>query len=83
MHYRLKYVPVTGGREIAVKIPGSLTSTLLRRLRPLTTYGISVHPVYKRGEGKARQGEGSTRTLVHNSTLREKHKQQQQQQQLC
>lgn len=65
-HYRLRYVPNSGGREVSLKVPG--TSTLLQRLRPITSYNITVHPIYKRGEGKARQGVGTTRTLVHHST---------------
>lgn len=68
-HYRLKYFPVTGGKEVALKIPGTTTSSIMKRLQPSTTYNITVHPIYKRGEGKARQGVGTTRTLVHNSTL--------------
>lgn len=66
-HYRLKYVPSGGGKEVVQKSPS--TSTFMRRLQPMTTYNITVHPIYKRGEGKARQGVGTTRTLVHNSTL--------------
>lgn len=68
-HYRLKYVPIGGGKEVALKLPGTSTSTIMKRLQPKTTYNITVHPIYKRGEGKARQGVGTTRTLVHNSTL--------------
>lgn len=68
-HYRLKYVPIGGGKEAALKIPGTTTSTVMKRLQPTTTYNIIVHPIYKRGEGKARQGVGTTRTLVHNSTV--------------
>lgn len=66
-HYRLKYILSAGGKEVALKIPG--TSTTMKRLQPKTTYNITVHPIYKRREGKARQGVGTTRTLVHNSTL--------------
>ena len=69
VHYRLKYVPSEGGKEVAVKVPGKATSTIMRRLQPKTTYDLTVHPIYKRGEGKARQGVGTTRTLVHNSTV--------------
>lgn len=69
VNYRLKYVPSGGGKEVALKIPGTVTSTVMKRLQPTTTYNITVHPIYKRGEGKARQGVGTTRTLVHNSTL--------------
>ncbi|XP_061901199.1 collagen alpha-1(XII) chain isoform X3 [Entelurus aequoreus] len=60
LHYRLKYIPSTGGREVVLKIPEGVTSSVLKRLQPLTSYSISVHPIYKRGEGKARQGVGST-----------------------
>lgn len=68
-HYRLKYVPSGGGKEVALKVPGSVTSTVMKRLQPVTTYNITVEPIYKHGEGKARQGVGTTRTLVHNSTV--------------
>ncbi|XP_061561152.1 collagen alpha-1(XII) chain isoform X5 [Phycodurus eques] len=60
LHYRLKYVPSAGGREVVLKVPAGVTSTVLKRLQPLTSYDITVHPIYKRGEGKARQGVGST-----------------------
>ncbi|XP_075940078.1 collagen alpha-1(XII) chain [Anarhichas minor] len=59
-HYRLKYFPIGGGKEVALKIPGTTTSTVMKRLQPTTTYNITVHPIYKRGEGKARQGVGTT-----------------------
>ncbi|CAL8314936.1 unnamed protein product [Merluccius merluccius] len=60
-NYRLKYVPrAPGGRELALKVPGALASTVLKRLRPLTTYDITVHPMYRQREGKARQGVGTT-----------------------
>jgi len=64
-HYRLKYSPVGGGKEVTLKISGTATSTLMRRLQPTTTYTITLLPVDRRGEGKARQGVGTTRTLVH------------------
>uniref|UniRef100_A0A671W2B6 Collagen alpha-1(XII) chain n=1 Tax=Sparus aurata TaxID=8175 RepID=A0A671W2B6_SPAAU len=57
-HYRLKYILSAGGKEVALKIPG--TSTTMKRLQPKTTYNITVHPIYKRREGKARQGVGTT-----------------------
>ncbi|XP_034018402.1 collagen alpha-1(XII) chain isoform X2 [Thalassophryne amazonica] len=60
LHYRLKYVPQGGTREVALKIPRTFTSTIMKRLQPMTTYNITVHPIYKRGEGKARQGVGTT-----------------------
>uniref|UniRef100_A0A673FYL4 Collagen alpha-1(XII) chain n=1 Tax=Sinocyclocheilus rhinocerous TaxID=307959 RepID=A0A673FYL4_9TELE len=58
--YRLTYIPEDGGKEMTMKIPANLTSTMLRKLQSLTTYNIKVHPIYKRGEGKARQGVGTT-----------------------
>uniref|UniRef100_A0A673I296 Collagen alpha-1(XII) chain n=1 Tax=Sinocyclocheilus rhinocerous TaxID=307959 RepID=A0A673I296_9TELE len=58
--YRLTYVPEVGGKEMTMKIPANVTTTVLRKLQPLTTYNIKVHPIYKRGEGKARQGVGTT-----------------------
>ncbi|XP_055362274.1 collagen alpha-1(XII) chain isoform X3 [Betta splendens] len=60
VNYRLKYVPSSGGKEVALKIPATATSTVMKRLQPLTKYNITVHPIYKRGEGKARQGVGET-----------------------
>lgn len=68
-HYRLKYVPRGGGKEVALKVPGAAASTVVKRLQPRTTYNITVDPIYKRGEGKARQGVGTTRTLVQNQPL--------------
>ncbi|XP_053193439.1 collagen alpha-1(XII) chain [Scomber japonicus] len=59
-NYRLKYAPITGGKEVVLKIPGGVTSTVMKRLQAMTTYNITVHPIYKRGEGKARQGVGTT-----------------------
>ncbi|XP_044022471.1 collagen alpha-1(XII) chain isoform X2 [Siniperca chuatsi] len=60
LNYRVTYKPKSGGRQLAAKVPGGTTSTVLRRLTPLTTYDITVLPVYRFGEGKARQGEGTT-----------------------
>lgn len=60
VNYRVIYRPRAGGRQIVAKMPGSATTTVLRRLQPLTTYDITVVPVYKSGDGKARQGEGTT-----------------------
>lgn len=67
LNYRVTYKPKSGGRQLAAKVPTGNTSTVLRRLTPLTTYDITVLPVYRFGEGKARQGEGTTRTLVSRS----------------
>ncbi|XP_056282175.1 collagen alpha-1(XII) chain isoform X2 [Pseudoliparis swirei] len=60
LNYRVTYKPKSGGRQLAAKAPGGTTFTTLRRLTPLTTYEITVLPVYRSGEGKARQGEGTT-----------------------
>ncbi|XP_057208625.1 collagen alpha-1(XII) chain isoform X2 [Triplophysa rosa] len=59
-HYKLTYVPQAGGKEMTMKVPASVTTAVLRKLQPLTSYNINVHPIYKRGEGKARQGVGTT-----------------------
>lgn len=66
-HYKLTYVPQAGGKEMTIKVPGGVTTAVLKKLQPFTTYNINVHPIYKRGEGKARQGVGTTRTLANNS----------------
>ncbi|TTT46706.1 Collagen alpha-1(XII) chain [Bagarius yarrelli] len=60
LSYRVTYRPQSGGRQLSVKVPHNMTSTVLKKLQPSTTYDITVHPVYKRGEGKARQGVGTT-----------------------
>ncbi|XP_061158183.1 collagen alpha-1(XII) chain-like isoform X19 [Syngnathus typhle] len=62
VNYRVTYKPQSGGRQLAAKVPGGNTTTVLRRLTPLTTYDIIVVPVYRSGEGKARQGAGTTLT---------------------
>nr|XP_023970152.1 collagen alpha-1(XII) chain isoform X1 [Chrysemys picta bellii] len=58
--YRVVYRPVSGGRQAVAKVPATSTTTVLKRLQPLTKYNISVIPMYKSGEGKHRQGEGTT-----------------------
>ncbi|XP_034381076.1 collagen alpha-1(XII) chain-like isoform X2 [Cyclopterus lumpus] len=60
LNYRVTYKPKSGGRQLAAKVPVGTTFTTLRRLTSLTTYEITVLPVYGSGEGKARQGEGTT-----------------------
>ncbi|KAG7460637.1 hypothetical protein MATL_G00200820 [Megalops atlanticus] len=59
-HYRVTYRPAAGGKQLVIKALGNVTTTVLKRLQPMTTYNIMVQPVYKRGEGKARQGVGTT-----------------------
>nr|XP_043903464.1 collagen alpha-1(XII) chain-like isoform X1 [Solea senegalensis] len=60
LNYRVTYKPQVGGRQLAAKVPGGTTTTVLRRLTPITTYDIVVMPVYRFGEGRARQGDGTT-----------------------
>ncbi|XP_037602343.1 collagen alpha-1(XII) chain isoform X2 [Sebastes umbrosus] len=60
LNYRVTYKPKVGGRQLAAKVPGGTTSTVLKGLTALTTYKITVLPIYRSGEGKARQGEGTT-----------------------
>lgn len=67
LNYRVTYKPKVGGRQLAAKVPGGNTTTVLRRLTPLTTYEITVLPVYRSGEGKLRLGEGTTCALVYHS----------------
>uniref|UniRef100_A0A3P8PJ48 Collagen, type XII, alpha 1b n=1 Tax=Astatotilapia calliptera TaxID=8154 RepID=A0A3P8PJ48_ASTCA len=69
LNYRLKYVPHNGGKEVVQKIPAKATCTIMKNLKPATTYNITVLPIYKRSEGKAKQGVGTTRTLVHSVSL--------------
>ncbi|XP_053566419.1 collagen alpha-1(XII) chain isoform X2 [Bombina bombina] len=59
-NYRVIYRPRLGGRQVVAKVPPTVSSTVLKRLQPRTTYDITVVPVYKFGDGKQRQGEGTT-----------------------
>ncbi|XP_065123394.1 collagen alpha-1(XII) chain isoform X2 [Paramisgurnus dabryanus] len=63
VNYRVMYKPQGEVRQIASKAPGGTTTLVLRRLQPLTTYDITVIPVYKFGDGRSRQGEGTTLSL--------------------
>lgn len=65
VNYRVTYRPKAGGRQLATKVPGGKTTTMLRNLTSLTTYEITVLPIYRSGEGKAREGEGTTCMLVY------------------
>lgn len=60
VNYRVVYRPRGGGRQMIAKVSPTVTSTVLKRLQPQTTYDITVLPVYKTGEGKLRQGSGTT-----------------------
>ncbi|XP_051578358.1 collagen alpha-1(XII) chain-like [Myxocyprinus asiaticus] len=63
VNYRVSYKPQGDGRQLVSKAPGGTNTIILRRLQALTTYDITVVPVYKFGDGKARQGEGTTLSL--------------------
>uniref|UniRef100_A0A3P9D5L8 Collagen, type XII, alpha 1b n=1 Tax=Maylandia zebra TaxID=106582 RepID=A0A3P9D5L8_9CICH len=69
LNYRLKYVPHNGGKEVVQKIPAKATCTIMKNLKPATTYNITVLPIYKRSEGKAKQGVGTTRIVGVVSSL--------------
>nr|XP_021484130.1 collagen alpha-1(XII) chain [Meriones unguiculatus] len=60
VNYRVVYRSQKGGRQMVAKVPPTVTSTVLKRLQPQTTYDITVLPMYKTGEGKLRQGSGTT-----------------------
>ncbi|GAA6109498.1 collagen alpha-1(XII) chain isoform X1 [Tachysurus ichikawai] len=60
VNYRVMYKPQDGTRQMVTKTSGDTTTVVLRRLQPITTYEIIVVPVYKHGDGKARQGSGTT-----------------------
>ncbi|XP_052009198.1 collagen alpha-1(XII) chain-like isoform X2 [Xyrauchen texanus] len=63
VNYRVLYKPQGDGRQLVSKAPGGTNTIMLRRLQPLTTYDITVVPVYKFGDGRARKGEGTTLSL--------------------
>uniref|UniRef100_A0A671NAX1 Collagen, type XII, alpha 1a n=1 Tax=Sinocyclocheilus anshuiensis TaxID=1608454 RepID=A0A671NAX1_9TELE len=60
VNYRVSYKPQGETRQLASKAPGGTNTLVLRRLQPQTTYDITVVPVYKFGDGRQRQGEGTT-----------------------
>ncbi|XDV42634.1 hypothetical protein PO909_011260 [Leuciscus waleckii] len=60
VNYRVTYKPQGDTRQLASKAPAGTDTLVLRRLQPQTTYDITVVPVYKFGDGRARQGEGTT-----------------------
>lgn len=65
VNYRVMYKPTEGARPMVTKTAGDTTTVILRRLQPITTYEITVVPVYKHGDGKARQGSGTTCKFAH------------------
>uniref|UniRef100_A0A8C1QPS0 Collagen alpha-1(XII) chain n=1 Tax=Cyprinus carpio TaxID=7962 RepID=A0A8C1QPS0_CYPCA len=63
VNYRVTYKPQGETRQLASKAPGGTNTLVLRRLQPQTPYDITVVPVYKFGDGRQRQGEGTTLSL--------------------
>lgn len=68
VNYRVSYKPQGDVRQLASKAPGGTNTLVLRRLQPVTTYDITVVPVYKFGDGRARLGEGTTCKSVWSMT---------------
>ncbi|XP_028812322.1 collagen alpha-1(XII) chain isoform X2 [Denticeps clupeoides] len=60
VNYRVTYKPQAGARLQTTRTAGNTTTVVLKRLQHLTTYEIAVLPLYRNGEGKARQGVGTT-----------------------
>lgn len=42
------------------RVNAPATSIILKRLKPRTTYDLSVVPIYDFGQGKSRKAEGTT-----------------------
>ncbi len=64
VNYRVSYKPQGETRQLASKAPGGTNTLVLRWLQPQTPYDITVVPVYKFGDGRQRQGEGTTCKLI-------------------
>uniref|UniRef100_A0A3Q2XKM7 Collagen, type XIV, alpha 1b n=1 Tax=Hippocampus comes TaxID=109280 RepID=A0A3Q2XKM7_HIPCM len=58
LHYRLKYVPVAGGREVVLKVPAGVTSSVLKRAG--TKYSVAVFGMFDGGESLPLAGEEKT-----------------------
>lgn len=71
LNYRVTYKPPDAARPLVTKTQSGITTVVLRRLQPITTYDITVVPVYKHGDGKARQGPGTTCKFVPHYRLHE------------
>ncbi|CAL1585760.1 unnamed protein product [Knipowitschia caucasica] len=59
-HYRIYYVPETGGAEDMEQVSGGSTSTVLRNLLSDTSYTVTVAPVFLEGEGPKQSATGKT-----------------------
>lgn len=60
LSYRVYYRPRNGGRQMFGRVNAPATSIVLKRLKPRTTYDLSVVPIYDFGQGKSRKAEGTT-----------------------
>lgn len=60
LSYRVNYRARSGGRQMSGRVNAPATSIVLKRLKPRTTYDITVVPIYDFGHGKSRKGEGTT-----------------------
>lgn len=60
LSYRVYYRPRSGGRQMFGRVNAPATSIVLKRLKPRTTYDLSVVPIYDFGQGKSRKAEGTT-----------------------
>lgn len=60
LSYRVYYRPRSGGRQMFGRVNAPTTSIVLKRLKPRTTYDLSVVPIYDFGQGKSRKAEGTT-----------------------
>lgn len=60
LSYRVYYRPRSGGRQMFGRVNAPTTSIVLKRLKPRTTYDLSIVPIYDFGQGKSRKAEGTT-----------------------
>lgn len=60
LSYRVNYRARSGGRQMSGRVNAPATSIVLKRLKPRTTYDLTVVPIYDFGHGKSRKGEGTT-----------------------
>lgn len=61
IRYRLYYVPLSGGETLEARTSGTVTTTVLQELFPITTYRVSVSPEYDNGVGDVLDVDGTTK----------------------
>lgn len=61
LKYRLQYEPVGGGDKLEAETDGSQVTIVLQELLPITTYRVTVYPVYAGGNGPSLVTEGTTK----------------------